>query len=75
LKKLYPFLHKERKLAAISLGTLSISTAITLCVPAGMGTMIDAVRMGEDVNSLVVALGALFGVFQNRFELCWNFIW
>ena len=62
VKSMLPYYKKEKNLVAAAIGTLTASTAITLCVPAGFAMMIDAVQAGQidRVSQLAQALGALF---------------
>jgi ABC-type multidrug transport system fused ATPase/permease subunit len=62
-RRLLALYAPEKRPLALSISALSVSTAITMCVPFGMGKVIDAVTAaggGADLPTVVGALGALF---------------
>ncbi|OQS05969.1 ATP-binding cassette sub-family B member 10, mitochondrial-like, partial [Thraustotheca clavata] len=60
LMKLY---EPEKKNLAISLSALGLSTAITMCVPFGMGKIIDVVTQPGGIDHLPMVSAALGGLF------------
>ncbi|CAH0478412.1 unnamed protein product [Peronospora belbahrii] len=64
VKRLLSLYGPEKKPLAISISTLGISTFITMCVPYGMGKVIDVVTAGSaaamPLPTVVTLLGGLF---------------
>lgn len=62
-RRLLALYAPEKRPLALSASALGVSTAITMCVPFGMGRVIDVVAAGgADLPAVAGALGALFAV-------------
>ncbi|CAI5717206.1 unnamed protein product [Hyaloperonospora brassicae] len=64
VQKLLSLYHPEKKPLVISISALGVSTFITMCVPHGMGKVIDVVTAGTaaamPLSTVMMLLGSLF---------------
>lgn len=63
LRRLMALYKPEKKPLALSISALTVSTFITMCVPFGMGKVIDVVTAADPVMALPTVVGALGGLF------------
>ncbi len=63
MRRLLDLYKPEKKPLVISLSALGISTAITMCVPFGMGKIIDVVTTSDGTGQLPMVVGSLAGLF------------
>ncbi|RHY78042.1 hypothetical protein DYB30_008558, partial [Aphanomyces astaci] len=62
-KRLMALYKPEKRNLAISMTALGLSTAITMCLPYGMGRILDVVTQPDGLDQLPVVITALGGLF------------
>ena len=63
IRRLMALYAPEKKPLALSMSALAVSTAITMCVPFGMGKVVDLVTTAGGAAELTTMTGALAGLF------------
>ncbi|DBA04329.1 TPA: hypothetical protein N0F65_002091 [Lagenidium giganteum] len=63
IKRLMNLYKPEKKPLMVSMTALALSTTITMCVPFGMGKIIDVVTSVDGATQLPYVTGALGGLF------------
>ncbi|TYZ65773.1 hypothetical protein PybrP1_009974 [[Pythium] brassicae (nom. inval.)] len=63
VRRLLALYAPEKRPTLLALSALSVSTVITMCVPFGMGRVIDAVTAADPALSLPLVVGGLGGLF------------
>ncbi|GAB9474805.1 Atp-binding cassette sub-family b member 10, partial [Globisporangium polare] len=63
VRRLLNLYQPEKKQTLIAISALSVSTVITMCVPFGMGKVIDAVTAADAGLNLPYVVGGLGGLF------------
>ena len=63
LIRLLDLYRDEKPALTVSLTALSISTAITMCIPVGMGTVIDMITTPSGLENLTAFTGSLASLF------------
>ncbi|GLE05825.1 hypothetical protein PINS_up015006 [Pythium insidiosum] len=63
VKRLMRLYAPEKKPLAVSMSALAVSTAVSMCVPFGMGKIIDVVTAADGAAHLPTVAGGLAGLF------------